>query len=240
MEREQHRTDEQLKYNIHFKNGEITAGYKQSVIRNMTTKQLKRLTRRIEDMRREYFKQIENKLKEEGKELEICNEDWDEEMGYPKGLYLMIPDKHFNLVDCVYDRIRFDGKKVQVHQCYWSDGGEDYWEDAQDIPADNLWDIYDAVQWSEEKDEDEDGQFTVYAVMGETLSHIYLDEGIDGLKENIDCGALVKETFNTEEEMKAYMKGVEEAVGWMDAGFIEEEDQKNYTEILESLVGENQ
>ena len=89
---------------------------------------------------------VEN-LKEVGKELTIIGDDDNEELGYPEGLLMSMQNKHGIMVDCVYDRIKIENDKVMLHQAYWDDGENDYWQHSEDIGTDNLLTIYSAIDW---------------------------------------------------------------------------------------------
>ena len=91
---------------------------------------------------------VEN-LKEIGKVLTIVGDGDNEELGYPEGLLMSMQNKHGIMVDCVYDLIKMDGDKVMLHQSYWDDGEDDYWQHSEDIGTDDLLTIYSAIDWED-------------------------------------------------------------------------------------------
>lgn len=99
--------------------------------------------------RNAYREAIAENLKETG-ELKLLADDYDEDLGYPEGVLLSVPDKHFNLVDCVYNAIKVTEKGgIEVHICYFDDQEEEGWQSANDLSFDDFDILADAIQWPE-------------------------------------------------------------------------------------------
>lgn len=65
---------------------------------------------------------------------------------------------------------------------------------------------------------------TVTIVFGREARAAYAEDGIDAAREAAESGggAIVSHSFDTEAEVLAYRRGVEDAEGWMDFVFVEE------------------
>lgn len=94
-----------------------------------------------------YLKAVADNLKETG-ELRVISGDYDEDLGYPEGILLSIPDRHFNLVDCVFNAIKVTDKgAIEVHICYFDDQEEEGWMQANELSFNEMDAIIAAIQW---------------------------------------------------------------------------------------------
>lgn len=147
-----------------------------------TLSELRALDYEIMNARNRYWTAIRETLKEVGKELRVVSEDYDEDLGYPEGLLLSVPNKHGIMVDCVYDRIKMDGERIKVHIAYWDDSTEDYWQSADEIGYNDLLDIYSAIDWdgNVKEGESEDRKLMVLCSYDEDYAehnnHLIIDE----------------------------------------------------------------
>lgn len=75
-------------------------------------------------------------------------------------------------------------------------------------------------------------KFTVYTVFGDELVRAVANEDMDdALYLMKSPHSVVKRTFHSESEMKAYLQGLSDANGWMESENIE-----NTTEFGKSLI----
>ena len=129
---------------------------------------LKRMNSAIYEARNAYRKAVADNLIETG-ELRVISDDYDEDSGYPEGVLLSVPNRHFDLVDCVYDRIKASDKGIEVHICYFDDGAEDSWQWATELNFDDLDCIIDAIQWPDSIEQGEDEGEDLYLFFEESL-----------------------------------------------------------------------
>ena len=140
-------------------------------------------------VKREYSNAVEKNLVEIGKELRIVDENYDEELGYPEGLLMSVHNKHDILVDVVYDKVKVEKGKVWLHQCYWEDGEEDYWQCSEDIAYNTLLDIYANIEWTDEVTNGDEEEMTMdilcaqYEDSGEYTEHLIVPHDFYKTKE---------------------------------------------------------
>lgn len=81
-------------------------------------------------------------------------------------------------------------------------------------------------------------KYVVVVVYGENAARSYMDGGFEGMRLSITGGEgrLVKREFNTEEERKAYIQGVDDADGWWGSAVMDAEDVKKHPRIINSLL----
>ena len=114
-------------------------------MKNLAT--LKNMNGAIWQAKNAYLKAVADNLKETG-ELKVISEDYDEDLGYPEGILLSIPNKHFYMVDCVFNYIKASEKgAIEVHICYFDDHEEEGWMQANELSFNDLDAIIDAIQW---------------------------------------------------------------------------------------------
>lgn len=114
-------------------------------MKNLAT--LKNMNGAIWQAKNAYLKAVADNLKETG-DLRVKSEDYDEDLGYPEGILLSIPDRHFDLVDCVFNAIKVTDKgAIEVHICYFDDQEEEGWMQANELSFNDLDAIIDAIQW---------------------------------------------------------------------------------------------
>ena len=113
--------------------------------------------------KRELWNAVSKNLVELGREFEIVGDGDNEELGYPEGLLMSIPNKHGIEVDCVYDRVKVENGRVLFHQSYWDDGEDDYWQHSEDIGMNDLIELCGSIDWADAlKDVEDDAD--MYAV----------------------------------------------------------------------------
>ena len=192
-----------------------------------TLAELKSLNHETTNARRTYLNAVVETLKEVGKELPVVDSDYDPDMGYPEGLLLAVPNKHGNLVDCVYDRIKVENDAVKVHIAYWDDGTEDSWQYAGDIPYNDLLDIYSSIDWGRSIKKGTAGEEKVMVLCSyddeyqEKEIHLVVNEGY----------------LNTEAGKKAFKKWMHEHFGDACDG---EDDEKELKDCINDLLTEEE
>lgn len=98
----------------------------------------------------DYLKSVAENLTETG-ELNILPCDYDEELGYPEGILLSVPNNNFDLVDCVYDKIKVNEQgRIELHICYFGDGADDSWQPISDLSFTDASIVIDAIKWPEQ------------------------------------------------------------------------------------------
>lgn len=79
-------------------------------------------------------------------------------------------------------------------------------------------------------------KFSVVVIFGEGAAKGYMYDGLKGLQERISEGALIKRQFDTQAEMDAYIKGIDDADGWLGSAIIDDEDIKKHPRIIKKLL----
>jgi len=67
----------------------------------------------------------------------------------------------------------------------------------------------------------------VTVIFGENAAQAYMNDGVDGLCEFIDEGQLVRMTFDTLAERRAYISGIDDADGWLGSAVLEDSDAES-------------
>ena len=117
-------------------------------MKNLAT--LKKMDQAIFKAMSEYLKSVAENLTETG-ELNILPCDYDEELGYPEGILLSVPNNNFDLVDCVYDKIKVNEQgRIELHICYFGDGADDSWQPISDLSFTDASIVIDAIKWPEQ------------------------------------------------------------------------------------------
>ena len=190
-------------------------------MKNLAT--LKSLSDEMLSARGRYCNAVYQNMKELGKELTISDPNWEEDLGYPKGMLLSVPNKHNIMVDAVYDRIKIDGERLMVHVAYWDDGEEDWWQDTSDIGYDTLMDIYWGIDWTDDVMQGDAEERNLMVLCSydddyaEYNNHLIIDE----------------DYLNTESGKKQFIE-------WMHEHFADscdgEDDEKELEECINGLL----
>jgi len=69
--------------------------------------------------------------------------------------------------------------------------------------------------------------YEVTVIFGENAAQAYINDGVDGLCEFIDEGRLVRMTFDTLAERRAYISGINDADGWLGSAVLEDSDAES-------------
>jgi hypothetical protein len=120
-----------------------------------TEKELQKMLIAIKEAEREYYKAVEDNLKEGGQEYNLEDdmeaEDEDDEYYY-KGIHLSKEGRHNDLVLMQIDKIRFNkdrgvGGLIEVHICAEDYDERDYWMLVCEFGDDDAKYIYDSIIW---------------------------------------------------------------------------------------------
>ena len=84
--------------------------------------------------------------------------------------------------------------------------------------------------------ENEGEGYGVIIVFGEYCASAYADRGIEGMREHIDEGQLVRRVFDTKAERDAYIKGIDDSDGWLGAAVMSRADIRKHPKLIESLL----
>jgi len=74
-------------------------------------------------------------------------------------------------------------------------------------------------------------------VLGEGPVREYTWNGLRALKECLSSeGRIVKRIFDTEEERKAYIKGIDDATGWLESCVIDDDDMRRHSRMINKIL----
>ena len=74
--------------------------------------------------------------------------------------------------------------------------------------------------------------FKTYIIFGKVLTRSYDNYGVKGLKTHLDDGEIKLREFSTEEERRAYLNGLEDAMGWEEWALVEDKDVTKVQNII--------
>ena len=116
---------------------------------------IKNLRDRMFKAGREYRQAIVQNLKEYGGELEVINDEWSEDDGYPRGVKVTSIGNNDETFSCVVDKICYEEgeviNKVGIH-VVWYDYNEDVdeWWGLDDLIGEAADYVVSCIQWPEE------------------------------------------------------------------------------------------
>lgn len=86
------------------------------------------------------------------------------------------------------------------------------------------------------KTENEDEGYGVIIVFGENCAKAYMFGGFDEMRKKLDEGQLVRRVFDTKEERDAYIRGIDDADGWMGSAVMDKADVRKHPKLIESML----
>ena len=81
------------------------------------------------------------------------------------------------------------------------------------------------------------GKCKVTIIFGEYAAKAYINDGVEGILEHYDEGQLAVREFDTKAERDAYVKGVDDADGWLGSAVLSDEDANS--ETIKKLLDEH-
>ena len=80
--------------------------------------------------------------------------------------------------------------------------------------------------------------YEVVVVFGEYCAKAYINEGFEGMRNHLDEGSLVRRVFDTRAERDAYIKGIDDADGWLGSAVMDRADVLRHPKVIEKLICE--
>lgn len=80
--------------------------------------------------------------------------------------------------------------------------------------------------------------YEVVVVFGEYCAKAYINEGFEGMRNHLDEGSLVRRVFDTRAERDAYIKGIDDADGWLGSAVMDRTDVLRHPKVIEKLICE--
>ena len=116
---------------------------------------IENLRNRMFKAERAYRQAIVENLKEYGKELEVINDEWSEDDGYPRGVEVTSIGDDNESFSCVVDKIRYEEgeiiDKASIHVVWYNYKNIDQWWGLNDLIGEAADYVLSCIQWPEDE-----------------------------------------------------------------------------------------
>ena len=80
--------------------------------------------------------------------------------------------------------------------------------------------------------------YSAIVVFGERAVNCYMNDNIQSIEDSINGldGSIIKRSFSTQEELNAYIKGLDDADGWLDSAVLDDQFIKKHPRKIKKLL----